>query len=166
MNKNNDLKSKILLMRKKNFGENELLEENNLNKDVSNKIKSNDHLENLNDINQVKVNKENEKLEPEKKDNISKVNEKAFNLLANKFNESVEVILELNKRVEKLETLVRLQSMQEYRKEPQIKKNKGGIKLFIFLLIVSGFSYLIYKNNVDLSFFKEILSDFSIIVKK
>ena len=101
-----------------------MLEENNLNKDVSNKIKSNDHLENLNDINQVKVNKENEKLEPEKKDNISKVNEKAFNLLANKFNESVEVILELNKRVEKLETLVRLQSMQEYRKEPQIKKKK------------------------------------------
>ena len=89
--------------------ENELLEENNLNKDVSNKIKSNDHLENLNDINQVRLIKENEKLN-QKKDNISKVNEKAFNLLANKFNESVEVILELNKRVEKLETLVRLQS--------------------------------------------------------
>lgn len=166
MKKDNDLKSKILLMRKKNFGENELLEENNLNKDVSNKIKSNDHLDNLNNVNQVKVNNENDKFEPEKKDSFSKFNEKAFNLLANKFNESVEVILELNKRVEKLETLVRLQSMQEYRKEPQIKKNKGGIKFFIFLLIVSGFSYLIYKNNVDLSFFKEILNDFSLIVKK
>ena len=38
--------------------------------------------------------------------------EEAFKLLASKFNQSVEVILELTKRVEKLETLVRLQSMQ------------------------------------------------------
>lgn len=132
MNKNNDLKSKILLMRKKNFGENELLEENNLNKDVSNKIKSNDHLENLNDINQVKVNKENEKLEPEKKDNISKVNEKAFNLLANKFNESVEVILELNKRVEKLETLVRFNLCKNIGRSLKLKKIKVGLNYLFF----------------------------------
>ena len=166
MNKNNDIKSKILLMRKKNFGENELLKEDNLEKEVSNKIKSNDHLENVNKLNQENVKKENSNLETEKKDNNSKVNEKAFNLLANKFNESVEVILELNKRVEKLETLVRLQSMQDYKKEPQIKKERTGIKFFVFLLIISGVSYLIYKNNVDLSFFNEILQDFSIIVKK
>ena len=166
MNKNNDLKSKILLMRKKNFGENELLEEDNLEKEVSNKIKSNDNLENANNLNQVNVKKENSNLETEKKDNYSKVNEKAFNLLANKFNESVEVILELNKRVEKLETIVRLQSMQDYRKEPQIKKNRAGIKFFVFLLIVSILSYLIYKNSLDFSLFKEILQDFSIIVKK
>ena len=166
MNKNNDLKSKILLMRKKNFGENELLEEDKLNKEVSNKIKSKDHSENVNNLNHVDVKKENSNLETEKKNNYLKVNEKAFNLLANKFNESVEVILELNKRVEKLETLVRLQSMQDYKKEPQIKKNRAGIKFFIFLLIISGVSYFIYKNNLDFSLFKEILQDFSSIVKK
>ena len=44
---------------------------------------------------------------------LSKTNEKAFDLLANKFNESVEVILELTQRVEKLETITKLQSMQE-----------------------------------------------------
>ena len=43
---------------------------------------------------------------------VSKTNEKAFDLLANKFNESVEVILELTQRVEKFETVTKLQSMQ------------------------------------------------------
>ena len=47
----------------------------------------------------------------ELKESLNKVaesNEKAFDLLANKFNESVEVILELTQRVEKLETVTKI----------------------------------------------------------
>ena len=61
--------------------------------------------------------KKNEEVKNEKQNinhdtNVLK-KEEAFKLLANKFNDAVEVILELTKRVEKLETIVRLQSMQE-----------------------------------------------------
>ena len=166
MNKNNDLKSKILLMRKKNFGEDELLNEEDLKDNVSEKVLPNKSKDNINITNQVmhedtKINKV-----IEDKDLSSKANEKAFNLLANKFNESVEVILELNKRVEKLETLVRLQSMQDYRKEKPVNKNYNGIKFFIVLLAISSISYYLYKNNIETNFIKEILKDFSTIIKK
>lgn len=165
MNKNNDLKSKILSMRKKNFGEDELLNKEDLKDNVSEKVLPNKSKDNINITNQV--NHEDTEISKvvEDKDLSSKANEKAFNLLANKFNESVEVILELNKRVEKLETLVRLQSMQDYRKEKPVNKNYNGIKFFIVLLAISLISYYLYKNNIEISFIKEILKDFSTIVK-
>ena len=143
MNKNNDLKSKILLMRKKNFGENELLNKKDEKEKVSTNATS-DHNKISSDESQQNNLVENKIRDViEKKEPTSQANEKAFNLLANKFNESVEVILELNKRVEKLETLVRLQSMQDYKKETKVTKNNNGFKLFILLLIISGVSYFV-----------------------
>ena len=179
MSDNKDLKSKILLMRQKNFGEvvnesnekndNEKPENNEINKDEvlteskENKLETdNSYLENKV---QADINSEIYEL----KENLNKVaetNEKAFDLLAKKFNESVEVILELTQRVEKLETVTKLQSMQENVKKNEVKPSQKGIKFFLFLLFVAGISYFFYKFDIDLSILKDISSDFLAILGK
>ncbi len=177
MSDKNDLKSKILQMRQKNFGEvvNETNEENDneepeiseINKDED-KIKPN---ESKDEVNPNKVKEDvnyNVNLDiSELKENLNKVaktNEKAFDLLANKFNESVEVILELTQRVEKIETITKLQSMQESVKKTEVKPDNKGIKFFIFLLFIAGLSYFLYKFNIDLGILKEISKDFLAIL--
>ena len=179
MSDNQDLKSKILLMRQKNFGEvinesnqkndNKQPETNEINKDEvlteskENKLEAdNSYLEKRI---QVDINSEISEL----KENLNKVaetNEKAFDLLAKKFNESVEVILELTQRVEKLETVTKLQSMQESVKKNEVKPNSKGLKFFLFLLFVAGISYFFYKFDIDLSILKEISRDFLAILGK
>ena len=179
MSDNQDLKSKILLMRQKNFGEvvnesnekndNEKPENNEINKDEvlteSNKNKVETDNNNLENRIRVDINSEISEL----KENLNKVaetNEKAFDLLAKKFNESVEVILELTQRVEKLETVTKLQSMQESVKKNEVKPNRKGLKFFLFLLFVAGISYFFYKFDIDLSILKEISRDFLAILGK
>ena len=184
MSDNQDLKSKILLMRQKNFGEiiNETNEKNDnekpvnteLNHDVSNSEpnQNTDELEqNLDEVNQNKIQEDTKhdlSLDiSEIKQNLNKVsktNEKAFDLLANKFNESVEVILELTQRVEKLETVTKLQSMQESVKKTEVKSSQNGLKFFIFLLFIAGISYFFYKFNIDIKILKEISKDFLAIL--
>ena len=179
MSDNQDLKSKILLMRQKNFGEvinepnqkndNKQPETNEINKDEvlteskENKLEAdNSYLEKRI---QVDINSEISEL----KENLNKVaetNEKAFDLLAKKFNESVEVILELTQRVEKLETVTKLQSMQENVKKNEVKPSQKGIKFFLFLLFVAGISYFFYKSDIDLSILKDISIDFLAILEK
>ena len=179
MSDNQDLKSKILLMRQKNFGEvinesnqkndNKQPETNEINKDEvlteskENKLEAdNSYLEKRI---QVDINSEISEL----KENLNKVaetNEKAFDLLAKKFNESVEVILELTQRVEKLETVTKLQSMQESVKKNEVKPSQKGIKFFLFLLFVAGISYFFYKFDIDLSILKDISRDFLAILGK
>ena len=179
MSDNNDLKSKILLMRQKNFGEvvNETNEKNDNKKLENNEVNKN---EVLTESNEHKVEAENSNLEnkiqvdinseiSELKENLNKVaktNEKAFDLLAKKFNESVEVILELTQRVEKLETVTKLQSMQESVKKTEIEPSQKGLKFFLFLLFVSGISYFFYKFDMDLSILKDISRDFLAIIGK
>ena len=114
---------------------------------------------------QVDINSEISEL----KENLNKVaetNEKAFDLLAKKFNESVEVILELTQRVEKLETVTKLQSMQESVKKNEVKSSPKGIKFFLFLLFIAGISYFFYKFDIDLSILKDISRDFLAILGK
>ena len=185
MSDNQDLKSKILLMRQKNFSEtinksdekndNEKPENNEIKKDevtIKSEVttKSNDdevELENNNLENKVQTNKDLELSElKENLNKISKTNEKAFDLLASKFNESVEVILELTQRVEKLETLTKLQSMQESVKKTEIEPSQKGLKFFLFLLFVAGISYFFYKFDIDLSILKDISRDFLTILGK
>jgi len=179
MSDNQDLKSKILLMRQKNFGEvvNESNEKNDNEKPENNEIKKD---EVLTESNKNKVETDNSNLEnrirvdinseiSELKENLNKVaetNEKAFDLLAKKFNESVEVILELTQRVEKLETVTKLQSMQESVKKNEVKPSQKGLKLFLFLLFVAGISYFFYKFDIDLSIIKDISRDFLSILGK
>ena len=64
-----------------------------------------------------------------------KDNDAQFLMLANKFNEAVEVILELSKKVEKLESLV---SVNSYNQKPT--KNYFSffnLKVFIFVLLIT-----------------------------
>ena len=179
MSDNKDLKSKILLMRQKNFGEviNESNEKNDNEKPKNAEIKKDEVLTKSNE-DEVLVNQNNleKKLQSENnseinelKENLNKVsktNEKAFDLLASKFNESVEVILELTQRVEKLETITKLQSMQESVKKTEIEPSQKGLKFFLFLLFVAGISYFLYKFDIDLSILKDISRDFLAIIGK
>ena len=179
MSDNQDLKNKILLMRQKNFSEvvEETNEKNDNEKPENNEIKkdevitkSNDKevvLENNNIENKIQLDINSEI--SELKENLNKVaetNEKAFDLLAKKFNESVEVILELTQRVEKLETVTKLQSMKESVKRTEIAPSQKGLKFFLFLLFVAGISYFFYKFDVDLSILKDISRDFLAILGK
>ena len=179
MSDNQDLKSKILLMRQKNFGEviNKSDEKNDNEKPENNEIKKHEVVTEPNE-NEVAVKKNNleNKIQvdinseiSEFKENLNKVaktNEKAFDLLANKFNESVEVILELTQRVEKLETVTKLQSMQESVKKTEPETSQKGLKFFLFLLFIAGISYFFYKFDIDLSILKDISRDFLAILGK
>ena len=179
MSDNQDLKSKILLMRQKNFGEvvNDANEKNDNEKPENAEINRNEVLTNSNE-DEVLVNKNSleNKVQSEKnleiselKENLNKVaetNEKAFDLLAKKFNESVEVILELTQRVEKLETVIKLQSMQESVKKTEIEPSQKGFKFFLFLLFAAGISYFFYKFDIDLSILKDISREFLAILGK
>ena len=181
MSDNQDLKSKILSMRQKNFGEvvNEGNEKNDNQKPVNSEtVPDNQEVnteidQNKDNINQNKVKEDvQHDISPdisELKENLNKVaktNEKAFDLLAKKFNESVEVILELTQRVEKLETVTKLQSMQESVKKTENKPSQKGVKFFLFLLFVAGISYFFYKFKIDLSILKDISRDFLAIIGK
>ena len=179
MSDNKDLKSKILLMRQKNFGEviNETNEKNDNEKPEDAKLNHNETNAELNkDKDEVDLKNVQEGIQHEISPNISelkenlnkvaKTNEKAFDLLANKFNESVEVILELTQRVEKLETVAKLQSMQQSVKKTEVKTSQKGIKFFIFLVFLAGISYFLYKYNIDLSILKDISRDFLAILGK
>ena len=177
MTENKDLKSKILLMRQQNFGEavSGPDEKNDNEKLASSDIKQDDLDKNLSEsTDEIDQNKIQEDIKHEIRPDISeltenlnkvaKTNEKAFDLLANKFNESVEVILELTQRVEKLETATKLQAMQESVKKTEVKSSQKGLKFFIFLLFVAGISYFFYKFKVDLSILKDIGRDFLAIL--
>jgi len=179
MSDNQDLKSKILLMRQKNFGEvinksdekndNEKPENNEIKKDEVIKKSNDDEVDlknnNLENKIQLDINSEISELK-ENLNKVAKTNEKAFDLLASKFNESVEVILELTQRVEKLETVSKLQSMQESVKKTEIESSQKGLKFFLFLLFVAGISYFFYKFDIDLSILKDISRDFLAILGK
>ena len=179
MSDNQDLKSKILLMRQKNFGEviNKSDEKNDNEKSENNEIKKDEVITKSNDEEvvlkhnnlenkiQLDINSEISELK-ENLNKVAKTNEKAFDLLASKFNESVEVILELTQRVEKLETVSKLQSMQETVKKTEIEPSQKGLKFFLFLLFVAGISYFFYKYDLDLSILKDISRDFLAILGK
>ena len=95
--------------------------------------------------------------------------EEAFKLLANKFNDAVEVILELNKRVEKLETIVRLQSMQVESTKSQTDrhtKKKSFLKSYILFFVLIFASYVIYFDKIDLSIVSLIFDEVSKIFNK
>ena len=117
--------------------------------------------------------KKNEEVKNEKQNinhdtNVLK-KEEAFKLLANKFNDAVEVILELTKRVEKLETIVRLQSMQADSLKNQTEKHtnrKSNLKFYILFFVIIFASYIFYYDKIDLSIISLILDEISKIFNK
>ena len=84
-------------------------------------------------------------------------NEAQFLILANKFNEAVEVILELSDKVEKLEKNARKNSL----KTNNIKTNSSffNLKTFIFLSIISILVLVFFTIPFDFSLLKLIMID-------
>jgi len=118
----------------------------------------------------VKKNEEgkNEKQNINHDTNVLK-KEEAFKLLANKFNDAVEVILELTKRVEKLETIVRLQSMQAESLKNKTEKytnRKSNLKFYILFFVIIFASYIFYYDKIDLSIVSLIFDEISKIFNK
>ena len=92
--------------------------------------------------------------------NINKTvnnNEAQFLMLANKFNEAVEVILELSHKVEKLE---RNASQKSYKQTKNVNSSSFfNIKIFVFLLLIPIMVLAFFTLPFDISSMKSIIID-------
>ena len=86
--------------------------------------------------------------------NFNNDNEVQFRLLANKFNESVEVILELSKKVNKLEKLI--YSEKENNSSRGSPFNFRFISIF-FIIFILGYSFSLI--DIDTTLIREIIKD-------
>jgi hypothetical protein len=89
--------------------------------------------------------------------NLTYTNEVQFRILAGKFNEAVEVILELSDKVKKLEQKV-------YNNDKIIKKGRGifyyiNLKIVSFLILIPILILGVYTIPLDFFTIKLILSD-------
>ena len=88
---------------------------------------------------------------------IANDNEAQFRIIANKFNEAVEVILELSEKVKKLEKIVNNSTVNF------VKDNKRqsifNIKTYAYIIVTILFIIGIFTFPIDLSLFKVILID-------
>ena len=89
--------------------------------------------------------------------NFTDSNEAQFRILATKFNEAVEVILELSDKVSKLEKVV-------YKTHSQNKKENSffnyiSIKMFYILMLLSFLTLGMLYFPIDISKFKLILNE-------
>ena len=84
-------------------------------------------------------------------------NEAQFLMLANKFNEAVEVILELSHKVEKLE---RNASQKSYKHTKNVNSSSFfNIKIFVFLLLIPIMVLGFFTLPFDISSMKSIIID-------
>ena len=78
-------------------------------------------------------------------------------MLANKFNEAVEVILELSDKVEKLE---RNAKQKSYKQTKNVNSSSFFyIKIFVFLLLIPIIVLGFFTLPVDISSLKSIIID-------
>ena len=93
--------------------------------------------------------------ESKKRDNY----DEQFKLLANKFNEAVEVILELSESVNELESII--YSKKERFNNKKYSNNRYKLKFFISIIFITLISLYIIFLPIDLNsinlFFDEIL---------
>jgi len=106
---------------------------------------------NSEDLNQYKDQSPNKNF----KNNINH-NEAQFLMLANKFNEAVEVILELSQKVEKLE---RNASKNTYKQKSTNYSYFLNLKLFIFVLLIPIVVLGFFTFPFDFSLIKLIIVD-------
>ena len=174
MNDSLELRKRILKMREINNIDPESLKALNLNNHVSDVIqnkKDNILLANLNVTKNPKV--INSKLEVH--DHINKLDlvvkskkqseinyDSQFILLANKFNEAVEVILELSHRLENLEKSISLQN----KKTKKISKYSQfpSLKFIVFIIFISFFALGVIYLPFKFVMLKLILSDISSLI--
>ena len=181
MNDSLDLRNRILKMResnnlvvtKTNFSNNNLMSkfENSIKDDKPKK--SYPSKDTVNDINKEKITNsitnnpekfiyDKDKTEQKKAKVISNDNEAQFLMLANKFNEAVEVILELSQKVENLEKILNQNSSQT--KKFKKKSSFFNLKMFIFILIIPITIVGFFTLPIDFLLMKLIIADvFSMI---
>ena len=86
--------------------------------------------------------------------NFNNDNEAQFRLLANKFNESVEVILELSEKINKLEKLIYSEKENKSYRGFHFNFRLVAINIFVFIL-----GYSISLINIDTDLIREIIKD-------
>ena len=175
MNDSLDLRNRILKMRENNNlivtkkdplnnnlmskFENSIKDDNkknlNLSKDIESKNSEDTVLKsfknNSENLNQYKDKSQNKNF----KNNIYQ-NEAQFLMLANKFNEAVEVILELSQRVEKLE---RIANKNSHKQKLTSYSSFFNLKLFVFVLLILIVVLGFFTFPLDFSLIKLILVD-------
>ena len=176
MNDSLDLRNRILKMRESNnltvTKQDDL--KNNLMSEFESNIKD-DNKKETNTDKPIVIGKNNETLSNSIRDNsenldqnrdktenqnINKTvnnNEAQFLMLANKFNEAVEVILELSHKVEKLE---RNASQNSYKQTKNVKSSYFfNIKIFVFLLLIPILVLGFFTLPFEISSMKSIIID-------
>ena len=176
MNDSLDLRNRILKMRESNnltvnskdALNNDLMSEfeNNINDDK--KKETNFNKDTLivqnkeNESKSIKKNSENlvhprDKNENQNINSTVNDNDAQFLMLANKFNEAVEVILELSDKVEKLE---RNASQKSYKDKKNVNSSSFfNIKIFVFLLLIPIIVLGFFTLPFDISSMKLIIID-------
>ena len=174
MNDSLDLRKRILKMRNINNIDLNIIESSNSNKQDENLVQTKkvntpeidlNELKNQNVINnkpEIYPHHDNLNLVSNSKKQAQISYDAQFKLLANKFNEAVEVILELSDKVKNLEKAVylkdkKIKKISEHRKIPNLKIIIFIILIFLFVL---GINYL----PINLSILKLILSDISSLI--
>ena len=157
---NEDKFSKHLKMEPKKTDEKEI--QKNI-KQFQEKITENEEIKKIDEINRefilpeekiINTNSLLKKKQNNENKNFNNDNEAQFRLLANKFNESVEVILELSEKVNKLEKLIC--------SEKENKSSRGLLFNFrrisvIFIIFILGYSFSLI--DIDTTLIKEIIKD-------
>ena len=174
MNDSLDLRNRILKMRESNnlIVTKEDAVNNNLMSEFESSIKADNKKEKKSDQgividknkeivpNSTKNNSENivHNIDKTENQNINKTvnnNEAQFLMLANKFNEAVEVILELSHKVEKLE---RNASQKSYKQTKNVNSSSFlNIKIFVFLLLIPIMILGFFTLPIDISSMKSII---------
>ncbi len=175
MNDSLDLRNRILKMRESNnltITKNDSLNNNLMSKfessikdDNKNKLNSDKNIvsdkNKENDSNSIKNNVKNFTQKDKSENKNSKIivndHEAQFLMLANKFNEAVEVILELTEKVEKLERNASQNSHK--RKNNVINSSFFNFKIFVFLLLIPIVVLGFFTLPFDILMIKSIIFD-------
>jgi hypothetical protein len=160
MNESLDLRKRILKMREEN---NIVLDNIQFKEVVQDKVTI-DHKKNKLEefqeekkiINSSLFKKESSNYKKTKSD-LSGKNEAQFRILANKFNEAVEVILELSEKVQKLERNVYKENFK-LKKENKLPRFLNFKILFIFIILSLLISW-VYTLSFETSIMKKIFFD-------
>ena len=176
MNDSLDLRNRILKMRESN---NLIVtKKETLNNNLMSKFESSirDESQKKTNIDKYFVNKKNEKTLPKLHKNNSEDltqlegkslknlpksnvndNEAQFLMLANKFNEAVEVILELSEKVQKLEKSIGEISSKQKRSISYF--SIFNLKIFIYVLLISTLFFGFLAFPFDFSIIRLIIND-------
>ena len=149
---NNSNKEKVDLLDTKDKTNSEIKKENTINSEEDKKIVDTNLFRKKTTNSNIKYEKNKEVLSSSVHDN-----EAQFRIIANKFNEAVEVILELSEKVKKLEEIVNNLPVN-YLKDKK-RQSFLNIKTYGYIIITILFIIGILTFPIDLSLVKLIITD-------